>query len=72
MWGMDRDGGDIREFKNVANYSDCNRKCNNDKACFLWTYTTGMCWLKNENTFLLNARNGVVTGRKKCKHGGKS
>ena len=67
---MHLENGDIITTDNVANYSECIKKCNDNKECFIWTYTEGSCWLKNENTFRALSNN-VVGGFKECPKGGK-
>ena len=66
MKGIDRYGGDIDTIDNVSNYSECNKRCNLKKDCFVWTYLEGSCYVKNENTFRTN-RSNVIGGIKDCK-----
>ena len=67
MPGVDRYGGDIDDgvIRNVSNYIECNRLCNERNDCFVWTYIEGSCYVKDENTFRTNSSN-AIGGIKDC------
>ena len=61
----------IQSLTGVQNESSCNSHCQTNPKCSLWTYFEGLCYLKNDETFLIKTENdGIVSGMKDCNEKG--
>ena len=69
MNDMDRPYGDLEEHANVENHSECQEKCKLLNDCNVWTFVSGICYMKNENTFKGSGDN-VISGTKECNNSG--
>ena len=59
-------GAIIQDLKGIANSSMCNGLCQNNSNCSVWTYFDGLCYMKNDKTFLIKSNNKrIVSGMKK-------
>ena len=61
----ERRGGDIYHLTGIANASLCNKECQKNTNCSVWTYRDGRCHLKNEKTFLIKT-DELVSGIANC------
>ena len=59
--------GDIIEsLSEIANGSICSESCQRTQNCSGWTYIDGVCYMKNERTFMVRTNNDIVSGEKNC------
>ena len=63
------EGESIKNFTGIINGSTCSGKCQETENCSAWTYKDGVCYMKNERTFMIRNKlsNGIVSGKKNCK-----
>ena len=66
------DGDDIKNLTGIADSSSCNEQCQRTQNCSLWTYFDGICYMKNERTFMIRTDNGIISGKKDCIGDGKT
>ena len=66
---MDRPHDDLEQHDNVTNQLECQEKCRLLSDCNVWTFVSGICYMKNENTFKGSGDN-VISGTKECNHSG--
>ena len=59
-------GDIIKNLSEIANGSICNENCQRTQNCSGWNYIDGVCYMKNERTFLIQTNNGVVSGERNC------
>ena len=65
------EGKVIESINGVQNGSLCNFNCQKYPRCSVWTYFDGLCYLKNDETFLIKTENhGIVSGMKDCNEKG--
>ena len=75
MVRVDRPEGDITRPVKTNNASSCLNRCQQNRECSLWTYRSGECWLKNQNTFTVHnsaeqaSGTTFVSGIKNCSAG---
>ena len=61
------EGKVIRSLKGIENSSMCNDHCQSNGKCSVWTYFDGLCYMKNDKTFLIKTENNrIVSGMKEC------
>ena len=60
--------GEIDEsFTGIPNADGCNDKCNQNSNCSVWSFKDGVCFMKNEKTFLIRTTSHrLVSGMKDC------
>ena len=66
---MDRRHDDLEQHDNVTNQSECQEKCKQLNDCNVWTFVSGICYMKNENTFMGTGDN-VISGTRECNNSG--
>lgn len=65
-------GDIIQNFTGISNADGCTDKCNNNANCSVWTFMDGVCYMKNEKTFLIRTTsNRLFSGMKDCDGSGK-
>ena len=66
---LDIQGDYIKNLTGIANGSSCSKECQVTENCESWTYKDGVCYMKNERTFMIRNQwsNGIVSGKKNCK-----
>lgn len=63
---MRTQGAIIRSLTGISNASSCNGLCQNNSNCSVWTYFDGLCYMKNDKTFLIKSDSKrIVSGMKK-------
>ena len=69
MNNMDRPYDDLDSHDNVENQFQCQEKCKLSPDCYVWTFVSGICYMKNENTFKGTGDN-VISGTRECNNSG--
>ena len=69
MENLARPGDEIEEYNDLTTEMECQKKCFLNDECYIWTYIGGICYMKNDNTFLGHGDN-VVSGAKNCSSSG--
>ena len=63
---MRTEGEIIRSLTGISNASSCNGLCQSNSNCSVWTYFDGLCYMKNDKTFLIKTDSKrIVSGMKK-------
>ena len=63
-------GADIKTYKNVKGPSKCNGMCRDEAECSFWTYTSGRCFLKNNDVFTHKNLPSGFSGEQNCNSSG--
>ena len=62
----------IQNFTGISNADGCTDKCNKNSNCSVWTFMDGVCYMKNEKTFLIRTTSDrLFSGMKDCDGTGK-
>ena len=60
-------GDIIQNFTGIENADGCTDKCQKNPNCSVWTFMDGVCYMKNEKTFLIRTTsNRLFSGMKDC------
>ena len=69
---IETEGEALKNFTEIANASACTDQCQRHENCSVWTYKDGVCYMKNEKTFLIKTEsNRLFSGMKDCVGKGK-
>ena len=69
---IETEGEVLHNFTEIANASACTDQCQRHENCSVWTYKDGVCYMKNEKTFLIKTEsNRLFSGMKDCVGKGK-
>ena len=62
----------LQNFTGIANASVCTDYCQRNVNCSIWTYKDGVCYMKNDKTFLIQTESDrLFSGMKGCSGNGK-
>ena len=64
---IETEGEILQSFTEIANASVCTEYCQRNENCFIWTYRDGVCFMKNDKTFLIQTESDrLFSGIKGC------
>ena len=69
MDNMDRPHGDLESHANVTSHFECQEKCKSSRDCYVWTFVSGICYMKNENT-VEGTGDNLISGTRECNDSG--
>ena len=63
----------LQNLTEISNASSCIDHCQRHENCSIWTYKDGVCYMKNEKTFLIQTDSTrLFSGMKDCVGNGNS